>query len=592
MKYIISSLTLLLLLFSPLCYSQKPVTGDNPSSPQGDPKRTHLNRNNISTVFRYDGISDIDVAQSNSGFVYPWGSGKTAVFISGLLWGVQISGDPQVRVGGSTYATGLQGGKILSPGVAEDSNLPHVRIYRVRPDVYPGGPPVDLSMEAIDEFKTEAQVRTQYELDWVEWRAIDGAPFDDVDGDGLYNPDFDVPGISGASQTIWFVANDLEPGLTMNLYGTLPIGIEYQATMWAYKDSVGWDNLFFRKYKLINKSETTFDNMYISMWSDPDVGNSVDDFVGCDTLLSLGYAYNAFDFDATYAPLPPPAVGFDLIRGPIVPGNLGEDINRNGVDDGYDYGMFEGEKRGPGFINLPLTAFYYFIIEDPILTDPPLASPQGATEFYNFFQGRIGQTGEFYVDPNTGLSTTFPLSGNPVDSTGWVDGQIHGPGDRRLGLSTGPLIMAIGDTQVVVIAEIAGGAIDGVDHKSAIDTIKYYSELAQAFYDAKYPPVVTVADEELQPVEFRLFQNYPNPFNPSTIIKFSLPVALSGVEGSLVTLKIYNALGEEVAVLLDDELTIGTYTVEWNAAGLPSGVYFYQLQSGSFIETKKMILMK
>ena len=84
------------------------------------------------------------------------------------------------------------------------------------------------------------------------------------------------------------------------MYGTTaPIGIEYQATIWEYKDSPrDFDNLFFRKYKLINKSYDTFDSMYVSMWSDPDIGDAGDDFAGCDTLISLGYAYNAFDVDS------------------------------------------------------------------------------------------------------------------------------------------------------------------------------------------------------------------------------------------------------------------------------------------------------
>jgi hypothetical protein len=94
------------------------------------------------------------------------------------------------------------------------------------------------------------------------------------------------------------------------------------------------------------------------------------------------------------------------------------------------------------------------------------------------------------------------------------------------------------------------------------------------------------------PGRFTLSQNYPNPFNPSTTIKFSLPVTLSGVERSLVTLKIYNTLGEEISVLLDKELAIGNYEIDWNASGLPSGVYLYQLKTDGFVETKKMILMK
>jgi hypothetical protein len=113
---------------------QKP-SGNNPANTLGDPIRAYLNLNNISTIFTNDGISDIDPWGSNSGFKYPKETGKTAIYTSGLLWGVKIAGDPQVRVGGTAHRTGLQGGKILSPGVAEDPNDPHVRIYRVRPDV-------------------------------------------------------------------------------------------------------------------------------------------------------------------------------------------------------------------------------------------------------------------------------------------------------------------------------------------------------------------------------------------------------------------------------------------------------------------------
>jgi hypothetical protein len=88
------------------------------------------------------------------------------------------------------------------------------------------------------------------------------------------------------------------------------------------------------------------------------------------------------------------------------------------------------------------------------------------------------------------------------------------------------------------------------------------------------------------PTHFSLEQNYPNPFNPSTNISFSVP------SKSLVTLKLYDALGREVTSLLAEELAAGTYSRQWNAAKLPSGVYFYRLQAGEYVETKKMILLK
>ena len=78
--------------------------------------------------------------------------------------------------------------------------------------------------------------------------------------------------------------------------------------------------------------------------------------------------------------------------------------------------------------------------------------------------------------------------------------------------------------------------------------------------------------------EFYLEQNYPNPFNPSTKIKYTIPsVTLSGVEGSLVTLKVYDILGNEVTTLVNEEKSAGTYEVDFDAAGLSSGIYFYKL---------------
>ncbi len=88
------------------------------------------------------------------------------------------------------------------------------------------------------------------------------------------------------------------------------------------------------------------------------------------------------------------------------------------------------------------------------------------------------------------------------------------------------------------------------------------------------------------PQRIQLFQNYPNPFNPSTTIEFSLP------KSSEVILKIFNILGEEVAELVSDRLSAGSYSYDWNASNMTSGVYLYRLEAGNYIETKKMILMR
>jgi hypothetical protein len=88
------------------------------------------------------------------------------------------------------------------------------------------------------------------------------------------------------------------------------------------------------------------------------------------------------------------------------------------------------------------------------------------------------------------------------------------------------------------------------------------------------------------PNNYLLSQNYPNPFNPSTTISYKIPVAGN------VTLKIYNLIGEVVTILVDEEKAIGNYEVQFDASRLTSGVYFYRLQSNTFTESKKLILMK
>jgi hypothetical protein len=84
-------------------------------------------------------------------------------------------------------------------------------------------------------------------------------------------------------------------------------------------------------------------------------------------------------------------------------------------------------------------------------------------------------------------------------------------------------------------------------------------------------------------VNFLLLQNYPNPFNPITKINYQIPKL------SFVTMKVYDVLGKEVATLVNEEKPAGNYEIDFDGTGLPSGIYFYQLKAGNFVETKKMI---
>ncbi|MBT8383913.1 MAG: T9SS type A sorting domain-containing protein [Ignavibacteria bacterium] len=100
------------------------------------------------------------------------------------------------------------------------------------------------------------------------------------------------------------------------------------------------------------------------------------------------------------------------------------------------------------------------------------------------------------------------------------------------------------------------------------------------------PYVADVNEEETVPSDYKLYQNYPNPFNPSTNIKYHIP------ELSYATIKVFDVLGNVIVTLVNEEKSIGSYEVEFDATSLPSGIYFYQLRAGSFVEAKNMILLK
>ena len=98
---------------------------------------------------------------------------------------------------------------------------------------------------------------------------------------------------------------------------------------------------------------------------------------------------------------------------------------------------------------------------------------------------------------------------------------------------------------------------------------------------------ISIADEgEAIPVDYALAQNYPNPFNPVTTIRYALP------KSSKVTLMIYNLMGQEVARLVDGKQSAGNHNVTWNASNISSGIYFYRLRAGDFVQTRKMVLLK
>jgi len=133
-------------------------------------------------------------------------------------------------------------------------------------------------------------------------------------------------------------------------------------------------------------------------------------------------------------------------------------------------------------------------------------------------------------------------------------------------------------------SELANFSVSLPAYGSAIYTI---STEEQSVILPPIPPIVSVDDQlASQPEDYTLFQNYPNPFNPSTTIRYSI------IKPDLVQIKIYDILGREVKTLVNEFKQTGSYEVQFDASGLASGIYLYRIESGNFVETKKMILLK
>jgi hypothetical protein len=151
-----------------------------------------------------------------------------------------------------------------------------------------------------------------------------------------------------------------------------------------------------------------------------------------------------------------------------------------------------------------------------------------------------------------------------------------GVGDISEVTSGGPFTIQTGDTLKVAFAVAAGNSLS--DLRTAITNAR-----------TKYSQILTNSTNKNNtlPVSYNLAQNYPNPFNPSTTINYSLSIS------GLVTIKVYDILGKEIATLVNEEESMGSHSVQFSAnGGHSSGVYFYQIRSGSYIAAKKMVLLK
>ena len=271
------------------------------------------------------------------------------------------------------------------------------------------------------------------------------APFIDLDGDQFYDPLEDYPAydldrafdcrrketdVLYGDQTIWWVFNDRGNVHTETNAGALGFEIRAQAFAFSTNDEI--NNMTFNNYRIINKSTFRLTNTYFSTWFDPDLGNYLDDIIGCDIPRGLGYCYNADlnDEGPLGYGLNPPAVGFDFFQGPFADYFDGLDNDRDGCVDGVrdDNGDCVAENPVTGVNErIIMSGFMYYNNTGSAFS----GNPNTSAEFYNFMQSRwkngnplVVETpsgpgnpanGDGFTANGQGLSTLFAYPGNTFD---------------------------------------------------------------------------------------------------------------------------------------------------------------------------------
>ncbi|MFN3530131.1 MAG: T9SS type A sorting domain-containing protein [Bacteroidia bacterium] len=421
------------------------------------------------------------------------------------------------------------------------------------------------------------------------------APYHDENGDGIYRwQDGDYPLIKG-DQAIWMVFNDRDPRRTLELPA---LGLEVHCMAYAYvcDSASGLDSVInyttFLDYKVINRSNRTYSDTYISIWADGDVGNPTDDYVGMDVQGNGFYFYNGDDDDEGIQGygLNPPAQGIYQLKGPLAPVGDGIDNNRNGQIDEA------GE-------DVAFSRFIYYN-NDGL----PNGNPTTAAHFHNYARGIWKDNtpmvfgGSGY--PGTMGSTTtpanfmFPASSDP---TGWgIGGNTQspvsapfnwselnpGPGtsanvpsDRRGMAAMGPFNMGSGETQSMTLALIWSRGSNGAQSSVQKLLTQDAPLIKQWHAQNTFPSCLDLSTVNVRPLTKPALQAklYPNPAQSRVHVAFEraepAEVQFFDMQGRLV-----------FSTLLE-----AGYQHELNIERLSPGIYLVQLRQNEAIKQLRMV---
>ncbi len=392
---------------------------------------------------------------------------KPLIWYDGLQLVGKIDGDtlflPQSL---GAFSSEMQPGKIFDDGTPGIPENPRYRTYKIQRgwETLPFG-----------------DLRDEFETDYNQWPVQDGAPWIDVDGDGFFSRGVDQPDYIG-DENIFYVANDADSSLrSYILSGKIysnPFGIEFQVTSYAFKGTGVLGDVVFRDIKMINKSGKPIQDFIVSWFAFLSIGDMPDDAVGIDTVRNFIYGYNRDNFDNDYGEAPP-AFGYLFLELPIVKSSMTDSA-------------FFNNRWNKGFRNVEMTNFNYFRSYAPIVPPDPFyddkyIQPYDINSFFNTMEGKT-HNGKFFIDPNTGKKTFFPLAGDPVEKTGWYDLVDGWGGDtthtslsfKEFQFALEPFTFEPFDTQRVVIANIAARGEDNIN--SIVELRQKVKSVRNAYY--------------------------------------------------------------------------------------------------------------
>ncbi len=394
-----------------------------------------LDANQISTWFRTNGSFNRNPTSGNSGFEWTKGSFKYARYASGIWLGAKVGNDTLVAI--CEYDYEYLPGYTDGSGTIQGSNDPTYRIYKL--------------------------LKNSSDFDRTTWpnallgNSDQGAPV--VFEEGAWKP------LDFGTITLFYAYTDSDPASHGNRAGnTLPLKADIKQVNFAFNFGGPLGNIAFSQFTIINRSTQPWNDAYLSLWTDDDLGNAVDDKVAVDSALGLGYTYNADnDDEGGYGPNPP-AVGFDFFRGAII-------FTNDPNDTAY---VCEGKTRVAkvGYRQLGLNVFKWYANTN----DPESGNPNLYYESYRYMKG-LTKSGNVLINPVGNFQTTFNYSGDPVTSTGWLQAN---PDDQRFLQSTGPFTMNPGDTQVIVAGQVIAR---GSSNLNSITQLRNSDVFAQKIYN-------------------------------------------------------------------------------------------------------------